>query len=145
MRAAPVSLIGLTMLACAARAEAQSARTEFERQGLLGTYSGDCASPVSAQNGYVVYRALDATRVQRDTMSGPTTRLYLSIADTAELKGQDLLVTGTTGDKPLRYTLRIDKGPRLRVMAWIEDGVTSVTNGIWTERKYTMPWLAKCD
>ena len=45
--------------------------------------------------------------------------------------------------KRLVYTLRLD-GKRHRVMRWSEDGVTSVVDGVWTERKFEMPWVSKC-
>lgn len=123
---------------------AGSAREEFERLGLLGAYSIDCAKPASPANGYIVYRALDATRVQRDTMTSPTDRYHVSIAETAAINARnELIVTGSDQGKAISYTLRID-GIRMRVMAWTEAGVATVVDGVWTVQKYSMPWLTKC-
>jgi hypothetical protein len=84
-------------------------------------------------------------RVQRDTMVGPTTRAYMSIAETVTVSAAyELTVAGMTEEgKRLIYTLRLD-GSRHRVMQWSEDGVKSVVDGVWLERKYQMPWLSKC-
>jgi len=62
-------LAALCLLAAPAAAQTtMSAKDAFEKFGLLGTFAGDCSQPVSARNGYIVYRAVDAQRVQRDTM-----------------------------------------------------------------------------
>jgi hypothetical protein len=132
------------MLLAASAANAQSARAEFEKLDLLGTYAADCSKPASASNGYILYRAFDAQRVQRDTMVSPTERRYVSIAETATASARnELTITGVSEGKRVVYTLRLD-GKRHRVMRWSEDGVTSVVDGIWTERKFEMPWVAKC-
>ena len=145
MKIAAWSAVAFSILATVPVAEAASARAEFEKYGLLGTYSIDCAKPVSPTNGYVVYRALDANRVQRDTLDSPNKSLFVSVAETAAVISlNEITVTGVTGDgKPLTYTLRID-GQSLRVMQWTEGGVQSVVDGVWTEQKYVMPWLRKC-
>jgi hypothetical protein len=126
-------------------AQAASVREVFENYGLLGTFAGDCSQPTSSNIGYIIYRAIDAGHVQRDTMTGSDKREYVYIADAASGTGPNQIeVSGTTTDgKPFSYTLRID-GPRHRVMTWTEGGVTSIVDGIWKERKYTMPWETKC-
>jgi hypothetical protein len=132
------------MLCGIAAAQAQSARTEFEKLGLMGTHTIDCAQPVSESNGYIIYRALDANRVQRDTMVGPNNRMYVSIAETTSASApNEVTVTGTAEGKKLIYTIRLD-GTKHRIWAWTEDGVKSVENGVWKEAKYEMPWLSKC-
>src|SRR3954468_23099273 len=133
--AASRALLACGIMLCATvAAQAQSARAELEKAGLMGVHTLDCGQPVSASNGYVVYRALDGDRVQRDTMVGPTTRLYLSIAETVSATApNELTVSGSTEGKKLVYTIRVD-GERHRVMTWSEDGVKSVENGVWTEQ-----------
>ena len=135
---------GGILLAAVAAAQAQSARTEFEKLGLIGTHTLDCSQPVSESNGYIIYRALDATRVQRDTMVGPTNRMFVSVAETSHATvPNEITVSGTADGKKIVYTIRLD-GPRHRIWTWTEDGVKSVENGVWTEQKYEMPWLNKC-
>jgi len=133
-----------TILA-AVSAQAASVKEVFENYGLLGTFAGDCSQPASSGNGYIVYRAIDAGHVQRDTMTGPSKRDYVYIGDAATGTGPNTLdVAGkTTDDKPFSYALRIE-GSRHRVMTWTEGGVTSIVDGVWKEKKYTMPWATKC-
>jgi hypothetical protein len=127
-----------------AAAQAQSARSEFEKRGLLGTHTIDCSKPLSENNSYIIYRAFNERYVQRDTMVGPTTRTFASIAQAVSAQSpNELTVTGTVDGKKLVYTIRIDK-TKHRIWAWTEDGVKSVENGIWTEHKFEMPWLDKC-
>jgi hypothetical protein len=143
--AASRALVAAGILLCAtAAAHAQSARADFEKLGLMGTHTLDCSQPVSESNGYIIYRALDATRVQRDTMTGPTTRMFVSIAESASsTAANEITVTGTSDGKKLVYIIKVD-GQKHRVWTWTEDGVKSVENGVWTEQKYEMPWLNKC-
>jgi hypothetical protein len=145
MKSIPTSLtIGIAMSCGIAAALAQPARADFEKLGLIGTHTIDCAQPVSESNGYIVYRALDASRVQRDTMVGPTNRMFVSIAERSSATApNEITVDGTTEGKKLVYVIRLD-GTKHRIWTWTEDGVKSVENGVWTERKYEMPWLSKC-
>jgi hypothetical protein len=136
---------GVIILAASA-AQAASVKEVFENYGLLGTFAIDCSKPASPANSYLVYRSIDAGHVERDTMTGPTKREYVYIADAAAGTGpNEIEVTGTTPDgKPFSYTLHID-GPRHRVVTWTEGGAASIVNGIWKERNnYAMPWETKC-
>ena len=57
---------------------------------------------MSESNGYIVYRALDASRLQRDTMVGPTNRMFVSIAETSSAATpNEITVTGTADGKKL--------------------------------------------
>lgn len=130
------------VVAFPAQAQTMSAREMFERLGMLATFSIDCSLPPSDSNGYIVYRAMDGTRVQRDTMTSPTNRMFVSVAETASHSGMnEITVNGTADGKRLSYVLRLD-GPRHRVMQWFEDGKQSVVDGVWGT--YTMPWVTKC-
>ena len=82
----------------------------------MGTHTLDCSQPVSETNGYIIYRALDDTRVQRDTMTGPTTRMFVSIAELASATApNEITVTGTADGKKLIYTVKVD-GQKHRVL-----------------------------
>ena len=79
----------------------------FEKHGLLGTWSVNCTKPLSKQNRYAVYRALDADHVQREVKSDPATAGALSIADRASESGPNEVniswVDGADGGRvPLR-------------------------------------------
>lgn len=129
-----------------ASASAASVKEIFENYGLLGTFAEDCTKAASTDNGYVIYRAIDAAHVQRDTMNSKTNRIYVYIADAASGTGpNEIKVGGTTTDgKPYSYAVRID-GQRHRIMTWTEGGVTSIVDGIWKDgNNYEMPWVTRC-
>jgi len=67
--------------------QAASVSEILEKHGLLGIWSADCTKPLSKQNRYAVYRALDSDHVQREVKSDPTTAGVLSIADRASESG----------------------------------------------------------
>jgi hypothetical protein len=135
--------IAFLVAAFPAHAQTSSAREMFERLGMLATFSIDCSLPPSDSNGYIVYRAMDGARVQRDTMTSQTNRMFVSVAETASHSGMnEITINGSADGKRLSYVLRLD-GPRHRVMQWIEDGKQSVVDGVWDAR-YTMPWVTKC-
>jgi hypothetical protein len=128
----------------AAQAQSMTARDVLEKAGLLAIFSIDCSQRPAASNGYIVYRPLDTSRVQRDTMVGQTDRMFVSVAETASFSGlNEITINGTADGKPISYVLRVE-GPRHRVMQWTEDGKKTVTDGVWTEANYTMPWVSKC-
>jgi hypothetical protein len=57
----------------------------FLRHGLLGIFAWDCSKPASGNNNwYFVNRAIDADHIQRDYMTGATTRAWYGIIDKAE-------------------------------------------------------------
>jgi hypothetical protein len=53
-------------------AHAASAPEIFQKHNLIGIFAWDCGKPASESNLYFVNRVLDASRIQRDQMSGPT-------------------------------------------------------------------------
>ena len=51
----------------------------------------------------IIYHALDAARVQRDTMMGPTNRMFVSIAETASASApNEITVSGTAARLSVR-------------------------------------------
>jgi hypothetical protein len=91
-----VLLIALTSTVFPASApQAASIKDIFEKYDLLGTFAWDCSRPSSANNWYYVNRLLDADHVQRDLMTGPTTRQWVTVLDKAsELKLNEVMVSG---------------------------------------------------
>jgi len=58
----------------ASGAQAVSVKDIFEKYGLLGNFAWDCGKPSNPSNNWqYVNRLIDADRVQRDLMTGPTT------------------------------------------------------------------------
>ena len=66
----------------------------FENYNLLGTFAFDCSKPVSPENFYYVHRLIDPGHVQRDRMSGPTTRDYALVIDQASGVGPSQISLG---------------------------------------------------
>src|SRR5580704_4242745 len=91
-----IAAVSATILA-ASSAHAASVKEIFEKYNLLGTFAWDCTKPPSADNNwYFVNRLMDADHVQRDFMSGPTTRAWFLILDkAAETSANEISVSGT--------------------------------------------------
>jgi PAN domain len=113
------------------------AKEAFEKRGLLGTFSQSCKEPVSATNQYIVYRAIDGERIQRDTMNSPTERDSVSVGEVATEPGPNRLqVDGIYETFRISYTLLLD-GKRWRVLqrSW-DDGAKSVVDGLFTSGRW---------
>src|ERR1700719_4185949 len=79
-----------------APAQAASVKEIFAKYNLFGSFAQDCHSPPNnnPQNWWFINRAIDADHVQRDFMSGPTTRGFMIMIDKAtELKPNEIRVT----------------------------------------------------
>jgi hypothetical protein len=130
-------------------ASAQSSvKAVFEKNGLLGTFAFDCTKPASKSNSYWVNRAIDDGHVQRDQMSGTTTREWIAIIDkAAEAKPNEIALSGTRDDKPTEGVWRIErKGDDLRVQI-VEssfNGKKLITGGKWLAYGRDWPWINKC-
>src|SRR5213594_348040 len=66
-----------------ARAQGGSVKALFEKYNLIGTFAWDCSKPPSRDNQYFINRVVDADHVQRDLMSGPSTRHSIAMIDKA--------------------------------------------------------------
>ena len=83
-----------------AGAQESSVKAIFEKHDLLGMFAFDCSSPASKSNIYFVNRLLDAYHVQRDQMSGPTTRDRVTVIDKAiELTSDEISIGGKRDDE----------------------------------------------
>jgi hypothetical protein len=130
----------------AAQEQGGSAKAVLERYNLLGIFAADCGKPVSPQNPYVMHRAVDDQRVQRDTMTGPTTRTDASMIDSASVEGPDQLMMSMANERRrLNVRLRVEGG---RWQLWEsvdQNGQRLVSDGrIAGSAGVEMPWLSKC-
>ena len=116
----------------------------FEQRGLLGVWAADCTKPPSQQNQYIVHRALDAERVQRDTMVGPTERFAVVFLETAAVSAPNELTMAASGHGArFSITYRFE-GKGFRVMQYLrEDGTKFIVDGRRVGAG-EMPWLNKC-
>jgi dienelactone hydrolase len=133
-------------------AQAASIKEIFEKHNLLGTFAWDCTKPPNADNNwYYVNRLIDADHVQRDFMTGPTTRQWVTVFDKAsELKPNEVMASGqitgrlagrTVENAPVDGVWRIEQN---RIQQWAStlQGKPLIVNGRLNGRE--LPWLNKC-
>ncbi len=134
----------LAVLAIAAPAAAETVKQMFERYGLIGTFALDCSRPADGGNFYFVNRVLDDNTVQRDRMSGPSTRDFIALLDRAEeLQPNEIRVGGNQDGSPVEGIWRI--GPEgMAVWQATQNKSTVVQDGkiVGTNNKF--PFLNRC-
>jgi hypothetical protein len=130
-----------------------SVKAVFEKHNLLGTFAWDCSKPASRDNRYYVHRALNTDLVQRDQMSGPTTRDWVArIERAAEVKPNELAVSATfTGrsmgkefdSKPSSGLWRLEPN---RLLQWegTIDGQKVIQDGRLVNNGFQLPWATRC-
>jgi hypothetical protein len=130
-----------------------SVKAVFEKHNLLGTFAWDCSKPASTDNRYYVHRALNTALVQRDQMSGPTTRDWVArIERAAEVKPNELAVSATfTGrsmgkefdSKPSSGLWRLEPN---RLLQWegTIDGQKVIQDGKLVSNGFQLPWATRC-
>jgi hypothetical protein len=140
---------GLAMFAfdgpriAAAQAQSGSVKAMFEKHNLLGTFAFDCAKPVSRNNRYFVHRGLDTGQVQRDMMSGPTTRDFVVIWERGSESSADQIALGGTRDgQPVESVYRVESS-RVRVLESTAAGRKEISGGRFVNGGET-PWMNKC-
>jgi hypothetical protein len=130
-----------------------SVKAVFEKYNLLGTFAWDCSKPASMDNRYYVHRAINTDFVQRDQMSGPTTRDWVArIERAAEVKPNELAVSATfTGrtmgkdldSKPSSGLWRLEPNRLLQWEATI-DGQKVIHDGKLVSNGFQLPWASRC-
>lgn len=125
--------------------QAASMKEIFEKHGLLGPFAWDCSKdPNAKSNWYFVNRMIDADHVQRDYMTGTTTRAWYTVLDKAEERSaNEIYVSGTRDGKPTDGIWRVDQNRMLQVEA-TQDGKKIISGGKWVDSGKDMPWLNKC-
>jgi Caspase domain len=120
-----------------------SVKALFEKYNLLGTFAFDCSKPVSRDNRYYVHRSLDADRVQRDMMSGPTTRDFSVVFERAsESRPNEVVLGGTRDGEPVESVYRVES-TRSRVLESTVAGRKEISGGRFVNGGET-PWMNKC-
>jgi hypothetical protein len=129
----------------ASSAQAASVKEIFEKHNLLGVFAWDCTKPASGDNNwYFRNRVMDADHVQRDFMSGPTTRAWFVILDKAEERGaNEIFVSGTQDGKRGEGIWRTEQN---RMLQWdtMRDGKKIIAGGKLVTTGKDMPWLNRC-
>jgi hypothetical protein len=132
---------------------AASVKGIFEKYNLLGTFAVDCIKPPGGDNWHFVHRAIDSDHVQRDFMSGPTSRSWSAIFDRASENGRGEIfvsgqMTGHFDGKELENQM-IDGVFRIEpnlMKTWEStvSGQKNVSAGRQLSTGKEMPWLNKC-
>jgi hypothetical protein len=130
-----------------------SVKAVFEKHNLLGTFAWDCSKPASRDNRYYVHRAINTDLVQRDQMSGVTTRDWVALIErAAEVKPNELALSATfTGrsigkdfdSKPSSGLWRLEPN---RLLQWEStiDGQKVVQDGKLVSNGFQLPWATRC-
>jgi opacity protein-like surface antigen len=140
-------IFALAMLAMTAAGAAQAASVQalFERYGLIGTWAFDCAQPASEQNPYIFYRVLDPEHVARDTMSSPTNRANVSVADfLVESNPNEVVIMVKTERWRTNLTVRLERKRMRTFQSTRDSGEKVIVNGRFTERNTETLWYSKC-
>jgi hypothetical protein len=142
---ASLALSAMVALADVAHAQTSSVKAIFEKHNLLGTFAWNCNQPASRDNLYYVNRALDSDRVQRDQMSGPTTRDAVTIIDRAtELKPNEIALSGTRDGQPADGVWRVE-GSRQFVLEATLTGRKVISGGRLLSTGRDVPPVQRCD
>ena len=119
----------------------------FENYKLLGIFAFDCSKPPTSDNYYYVHRLVDAGHVQRDRMSGPTSRDFSNVMDKAVGVGpNEVTVSGTRvegnrkGD-PIEEVWRVEANQIMTVEGTI-GGAKVIAGGRFNGQP--VPWANMC-
>jgi Serpin (serine protease inhibitor) len=124
---------------------APSIKDVFEKHNLIGTFAWNCSMlPSANDNWYFVNRVIDADHIQRDYMTGPTTRAWYAILDkAAEKSANEISVSGSRNGKPTDGIWRVEQNRMLQWEATF-DGKKLIASGKWVATGKVMPWLNRC-
>jgi hypothetical protein len=126
-------------------ASADSPRQLFEKYSQIGTFAWDCGKPASKDSRYYDNRVLEGNRVQRDQMSGPTTRDSVTIIEQASALGQNEFSLGGTRDgEPIEATWRAEQNRQIATEVTI-GGKKVISGGKLTGNGREVPWTIRCD
>jgi uncharacterized caspase-like protein len=106
----------------------ETARQNFARHFMLGSFAENCRRPPSEKNPYTMIRPIDRTRLQQAVVTLPWKRPpVITITEAKDNNPREVAVTGTRGKDSVSGTWEIENG-RVR---WVTDGQTGA-------------WLQKC-
>jgi uncharacterized caspase-like protein len=117
----------------------------FEKYRLLGTFAVDCSKPASPNNYHYVHRLMGNNVVQRERMSGPTTRDWVVFYDHAsELKPNEVSLSGMQDTKSTEAVWRIEDR-RMTLLETTIGGEKKISNGRLTQNGAQVFWFNRCD
>jgi caspase domain-containing protein len=132
---------------------ADSVKAVFEKHDLLGNLAWDCTKPASKSNLRYLHRVLDDDRVQREQMSGPTSRDWVIIIDKASEAGSNqIALSGTLtgrvagrdlGNAPTNGIWLVEPN---RLVQWeaTVNGEKAIEGGRYVSNGVKVPWMYRC-
>jgi uncharacterized caspase-like protein len=106
----------------------ETARQNFARHFMLGSFATNCRRPPSEKNPYTMIRPIDRTRLRQAVVTLPWKRPpVITITAAMDNNPHEVAVTGTRGKESVSGVWEIEKG-RIR---WVAEGETGA-------------WLQKC-
>jgi tetratricopeptide (TPR) repeat protein len=143
--AAPVRTAAASSAAPATASGATTVKELFEKYDLIGTFAADCSMPVSDQNRYFVHR-VNSSYVQRDSMTGPSTRAEASLIDSAtEPVPNELDVTMTDERGKTTEVMSVGYRQWRLLESTRAGGERLIVGGRSTQgARRESPWLKKC-
>jgi hypothetical protein len=106
----------------------ETARQNFARHFMLGSFAANCRQPPSEKNPYTMIRPIDRTRLQQAVVTVPWKKPpVITITEAKDNTPLEIAVTGTRDRADISGVWEIEKG-RIR---WIAEGETGA-------------WLSKC-
>jgi hypothetical protein len=116
----------------------------FGKYGLVGTFAMDCTRPVSQQNSYVVYRVLDAGRLQRDWMVEPAKSSASVIVSARELRPNEIEMRIVSGERYTDVVYRVEAKRHRALQSTRDNGEKLVVDGRVVDGGATTNWMNKC-
>jgi Caspase domain len=132
---------------------ADSVRAVFEKHDLLGNLAWDCTKPASKSNLRYLHRALDDDRVQREQMSGATSRDWVAIIDKASEAGPNEIaasgtLTGRVGSRDYDSSptngIWLVEPNRLVQREVTLNGEKVIEGGRYVSNGVKVPWIYRC-
>jgi hypothetical protein len=126
-------------------AGAASMQEIFDRHNLAGTWAADCTKPASRQNPHVVYRLVEAGRLQRETMIEPGKNFDVSVAvSVVESSPGELTMAWKTGEGGITNRISVQQGQMQVLDSIRESGEKLILNGRRTRDNSEAPRFKRC-
>jgi hypothetical protein len=124
---------------------AASIKEIFEKYRLAGTWAADCGKPASRQNPHVVYRILDADRVQRETMIEPGKTFDVSITlSVVEPTAGELVMAWKTSEGGITNRVQVLQNQMQTMDSTRDNGEKLSVNGRRLRDNSETPRFKKC-
>ena len=127
------------------QAGAASVQDIVDRHGLAGTWAPNCTKPVSRENPHVVYRLIDAGRLQRETMIEPGKTFDRSVAvSVVESSPAELIMAWNTSEGGITNRVSVQPGQMQVMDSTRSSGEKITVDGQRTRDNSESPRYMRC-